>query len=437
MFMAGARPVFHVFSLLTAFTLAASLLGAAAGVASVGGAMQAPAGAVSEPKGDGAYPEVAGQSGGEQASRPGYTSRRLGTSGRMGTGGPENGSSADPDEAFADVPPRPPAACTPAAPLAAAAAAGEALQYLGAVSAEAPEGTLADLEQTLRDFVAGRSGDYGVAVVDLATGATAAVGADRVFVAASTFKVPLAMYVLDLAARGEADLEEQLFYSPEDWEAGTGILHSSVPGDCHTVSELINLALTQSDNIATNMLLRRFGDENVFAYMREIGGSVTNLAPGRRATTPPDMVRYLERAYRLAATEEGQHHRILMGLLTQTAFQDRIAEGAPPGVPVAHKIGTLPAMVHDVGIVFLPEHPFAIAIFSAGVNEQAAAADLARITRIVSEYFAPDFWYGVEGLSGEDGSQPRLQPGEGGGLPREPSGDGPGQPAEPLGNGEG
>jgi len=316
-------------------------------------------------------------------------------------------------------------------------------------SAEAPAGGLTELEEALRDFLTGRPGAYGVAVIDLATGATAAVGADQVFAAASTFKVPLAMYVLDLAARGEADLEEHLFYESEDWEGGTGILQDSVPGDCHTVSELVNLALTVSDNIATNMLLRRFGDDNVFAYMRALGGTVTNLETGRRATTPRDMVHYLERVYRLAATGRSEHYRTLLGLLTQTVFGDRIAAGVPAGIPVAHKIGSLPGMVHDVGIVFLPEHPFAIAIFSADVNEEAAAVDLARITRMVSEYLAPGVWAGVEepappGDGAGDGVVPPAEgtgegpaPGDGAGDEGVPPADGAGDGVVPPADGTG
>ncbi|WP_374711306.1 serine hydrolase, partial [Symbiobacterium terraclitae] len=403
--MAGPRPAFHAFCLITALALVSSLLGTVAAVPAAAPAAPASLGTAVEAEGGGEQPEgggdsagAAGGSGGGQGDRPVEASRPGGSGRDEPRAQADSGGSSRPLTGSPQQPPapqRPPAPCVPKAPLAAAAAAGESLPYAAPPPVEAPVGALAELERALSEFLAGRPGNYGIAVVDLATGATAAVGADQVFVAASTFKVPLVMYVLDLAARGEADLEEQLFYAPEDWEGGTGILHSSVPGDCHTVSELLNLALTVSDNIATNMLLRRFGEENVFAYMRGLGGTVTNLETGRRATTPRDMVRYLERAYRQAAAEGGHHYRILMGLLTQTAFGDRIAAGAPPSVPVAHKIGTLPAMVHDVGIVFLPEHPFAIAIFSAGVNEQAAAADLAQITRLVSEFLSGWVWDGV------------------------------------------
>ena len=204
-------------------------------------------------------------------------------------------------------------------------------------------------------------------------------GGDQVFVAASTFKVPLAMYVFSLVERGEADLAEPLYYAPEDWEGGSGILHGSIVGDCYTVAELVHLSLTVSDNIATNMLLRRFGEQNVFAYMRELGGTVTNLSTGRRATTPRDMALYMEVAYRRAAGDDGGLYRTLLGLLTQTAFSDRIAAGAPSGFGRGqdrhtarhgarrrHRVPAGSALRHRA--------------LQLGVNDSVAAASLADIT---------------------------------------------------------
>ena len=334
------------------------------------------------------------------------------------------------------VAPRAPRVCASGSPLAAAAAAGEALPYVAPGSAAAEPGALAELEQALRDYLATRPGQYGVAVLDLTTGATAAVGADQVFVAASTVKAPLAMYVFDLVAEGKASLDEPLTYDPADWEGGTGILQDSIPGDCYTVAELVDLAITVSDNIATNMLLRRFGFDNFRQYMLAQGGTVTNLPTGRRATTPRDMIVYLERAYRRAVEGDGLY-RTLMGLMTQTVFSDRIAAGAPPGVTVAHKIGTLPGMVHDVGIVFLPGRPFAIALFSAGVDEAAAASDLAEITRVVSTYLAGGGLVEPVPPGGGAGGQALPAGGSGGGAAPSAGGSDEGAAPPAAGSGEG
>ncbi len=381
--MARHRPraVFHVFRFVLIIVVMATLLAAAADLPAAPalplGGPEAGAPEEAEPR----AAAVEGQAQGPEQERAErlVTVRRASLPAETPEGTQDLPDEGDP------APRRPPRVCTGAIPFGAAAAAGDALPYAGA-GEPLPAGAWEGLAQVLSAYLSTLRGTYGVAIIDLTTGATASVGGDRVFVAASTFKVPLAMYIFSLVERGEADLAEPLYYVPADWEGGTGILHGAVPGDCYTVAELVNLSLTVSDNIATNMLLRRFGEQNVFAYMRELGGTVTNLPTGRRATTPRDMARYMEIAYRRAAREDGGLYRTLLGLLTQTAFSDRIAAGAPAGVPVAHKIGTLPAMVHDVGIVFLPGRPFAIALFSEGVSEPVAAARLADITHLVSDY---------------------------------------------------
>lgn len=241
----------------------------------------------------------------------------------------------------------------------------------------------ASLEQALRGYLSNLSGTYGVHVIDLTTGETTSVNADQAFAAASTFKVPMAMYVLDLVNQGQTSLDEPLTYRPEDWEEGTGLIQLDlVEGDCYTVSELLDLMLIESDNIATNMLLRRFGESNAFSYMVQLGGTVTHLDSGRRATTPREMAQYLAQAFRTAEAGDSLY-RTLIDRLMHTAFPDRIAAGVPEGVPVAHKIGTVPGMVHDVGVVLLPDRPFVLAIFSVDVDEAEAAVRLAEITRLV------------------------------------------------------
>lgn len=434
--MAGHRPrgVFYAFCLVLIIAVAATLLAAAARMPAAPtvppaqhGALEAEPGGLSvELDTATAEPDTAAAGSAARAPEPSETALQPPAS--QSPSSPDASRSGERLREAETAATRSPRVCTGAIPFGGAAGAGEALPYAGVAAGLEPD-ALAGLEEVLDAYLSTLSGTYGVAVVDLTTGATAAVRGDQVFVAASTFKVPLAMYIFSLVERGEADLAEPLYYAPEDWEGGTGILHGSIEGDCYTVAELVHLSLTVSDNIATNMLLRRFGEQNVFAYMRELGGTVTHLPTGRRATTPRDMALYMEVAYRRAAAEAGGLYRTLLGLLTQTAFSDRIAAGAPPGVPVAHKIGTLPGMVHDVGIVFLPERPFAIALFSAGVDETVAAARLADITSAISGFLLTGTVPAWQGDGGVDGDQGRAAPDQGG---PHPQGAG-AEPAEPAG----
>jgi len=246
------------------------------------------------------------------------------------------------------------------------------------------------LRRQLAQYLSRQEGTWGVYLIDLATGKGTGYNADKAFPAASTFKLPMAMYILDLAAQKKASLDEALTYTEADYEEGTGILQGSIgPDDEYTVRELIEFAITHSDNIATNMLLRRFGRANVFAYMNRLGGKVTLFDEETVGTTPREMATYMRLLQSKSGLGDSRLRQFLLKTLSQTEFADRAAAGVPEGVRVAHKIGTLPGVVNDVAMVFGPEHTFVIACYSMGVDEETAPDVIASVTQTVYQALNP------------------------------------------------
>lgn len=251
------------------------------------------------------------------------------------------------------------------------------------------EPNLTALRRQLREYLAKQDGTYGVYVVDLVTGKSVGINSNKVFPAASTIKLPLALYVLGQVEQGRASLDEPLAYSWTAWEDGTGVLQDWIAdGDTLTVRELVELAITQSDNIATNMLLERFGAENVYAYMHELGGTVTHTDEGIPGTTPREMAAFMKDVEFGEALSDAELRTFLRSALEHTAFTDRAAAGVPDGVTVAHKIGTLPGVVNDVALVEVPGRPFIISAFSLDVDDEVAPAVITEITRKVYDFLA-------------------------------------------------
>ncbi|MFO7171576.1 MAG: serine hydrolase [Bacillota bacterium] len=239
------------------------------------------------------------------------------------------------------------------------------------------------LQAELEAIAAEAPGTFAFAVLDLQTGRRVVVGGDQVFHPASTIKVPLVMYLYDLAAAGKIDLEERLTYLPEDHEGGTGILQSRGPGGRYTLRELADYAIRYSDNVAKNMLTRRLGWDAVTAYCAALGaGDAWNL----RRTRAEDALGYLAALY---ARRNEPLFGLLIDLMQRTVFAPRLGAGFPPGVPVAHKIGTQSqGQFHDVALVLLPGRPFAMAGFSRGVaREEDAIAVLGRAGRAALAHF--------------------------------------------------
>ncbi len=273
------------------------------------------------------------------------------------------------------LPPKPAAAATPAAPAAVTAAVAPA--------AAKPRDTH-PLQTRLAEYLSAQDGTYGVFFIDMKTGNTVGYNSDTVFPTASTFKLPLAMCILDLAAKGRVSLDERLAYSQVDWEEGTGVLQGAVKvGDRYTVRQLVELAITESDNIATNMLVRRFGPQNVYTYMQRLGGKVTHFEAGVPGTTPREMAEYLRAATGSQAVGDKALREFLFGALSTTSFHTRIEAGLPDGVKVAHKIGTLPGVVNDVALVYAPGRQFILAAYSMEVDEETAEAVIARVAEMV------------------------------------------------------
>ena len=241
---------------------------------------------------------------------------------------------------------------------------------------------LARLQRDLNDYLRDKSGQWGVYIFDLTTGDSAGYHQNQVFATASTFKVPMAMYVLDEVARGRASLAEELGYSEGDYEDGTGVIQEAVSeGDTYSVGQLLELAITQSDNIATNMLLRRFGRENVYAYETRLGGRIVTR-DNQNVSTPADMGLYLRALFNPQVTSR-ESRDLILKWMENTAFHDRLAAGLPEGVRVAHKIGTLDDVCNDVGVVFTPKHTYIISVMSRDAGEEYAAEVIAGISQLM------------------------------------------------------
>mmetsp|Transcript_12922 Transcript_12922/g.40774 ORF Transcript_12922/g.40774 Transcript_12922/m.40774 type:complete len:352 (+) Transcript_12922:133-1188(+) len=89
----------------------------------------------------------------------------------------------------------------------------------------------------------------------------------ELFPMASTFKVPMACVVLRMVDEGRMKLTDEIRLSLSDVRPGTGVLSARLlqnggadtPENVHTVQKLLELAMNDSDNAATDMLLRLIG----------------------------------------------------------------------------------------------------------------------------------------------------------------------------------
>lgn len=253
--------------------------------------------------------------------------------------------------------------------------------------APAPEGT-ADyqaLRSELQDFINTRGGAFGLYFQDLRTGAEFGINENVPMAAASSIKVPIVLYLYQLAAAGKLSLAEKMAYDPDyDAEAGSGVIYyTGRKGDKYTLRTLGNMAITVSDNAATNMLLRRLGRENIAGFMRSLGGQA--VIAGRKISSARDLGLYLRATLDFARRHPDPGNTFLDDL-SNTIYNEGLPFLLPDEVRVAHKVGALRTVATDVGIVYLDQKPaYILSVLTEGVGEDEVPGFLAiaRISEMV------------------------------------------------------
>ena len=266
------------------------------------------------------------------------------------------------------------------------------------------------LESKIRALV-NASGAETVAVAfrDLQTGRELLINPNVSFHAASTMKVPVMLEVYRQAREGKLSLEERLPVKNEFKSIADGSTFSVSPADdseptlykkvggTETVRELMRLMITESSNLATDIIIERVSPARVMDLMRRMGARDIKVLRGvedgkaferglNNTTTARDLLVLLRaiaegRAVSRAASRE------MTDILLEQKFNEGIPAGLPAGVRVAHKTGSITKIEHDAGVVFLPgRKPYVLVVLVRGIaDEKRAHRLIADISRAVYE----------------------------------------------------
>jgi beta-lactamase class A len=246
-----------------------------------------------------------------------------------------------------------------------------------------------------------------VAFHDLATGREILINADASFHAASTMKVALMMEAFHQAREGRLSLDERVVvkndfisiadgshYSLSNASDSEQSLYKKV-GQRETIRNLINLMITMSSNLATNILIERVTPWRVMELMRQIGAANIRVLRGvedskayerglNNMTTARDLMIILRRmAARRAVSREASDQ--MMRVLLDQRFNEGIPAGLPPSAQVAHKTGSITGINHDAAIIRLPNRkPYVLVVLTRGIEDEKRAHKLiADISRVV------------------------------------------------------
>jgi beta-lactamase class A len=227
----------------------------------------------------------------------------------------------------------------------------------------------------------------------------------------SVFKLPIAITALHLVEESKFSLDQPIRFLASD----RILPHTHSPlqdkypnaGVDVPLRELIELAVTQSDNAAADVVLRVIGGPSVVeAYIKSLGVTGFQLKDGEDELARDEKAQYRNwfepasavQLLRLLSDQSpltAEHTRMLLGWMeTSPTGPHRIKGELPAGTVVMHKTGSsgtengVTNATNDIGLITLPDgRRLAIAVFVTDCKADATKCEavIARIAKAAYE----------------------------------------------------
>lgn len=252
----------------------------------------------------------------------------------------------------------------------------------------------ADAARRLAAIERASGGRLGVMLLDARGRTLFAHRPDERFAMCSTFKLPLAAMYADGSDRtplriARGDMMGNSPYSEQQVAAG----EMSVEGAAeHIVSD--------SDNAAANLLLRRLGGPAVYTQrVRAWGDAVTRLDryelglnenarnDPRDTTSPAAMAGNMQRLVMGGLLAAPARDRLRGWLISTRTATRRLRAGLPAGWTMGHKSGTCGTAFNDVAFFRTPrgnEYALAVYLDRPTVRDAQAEAAIAEVARLAA-----------------------------------------------------
>lgn len=270
--------------------------------------------------------------------------------------------------------------------------------------------TLNKLKDDISSKLAEHPGDFAVAFKDLTTGDSLLINEQTFFHAASTMKTPVMIEVYKQAAAGTFNLNDSItlrneFKSIVDSSSfslnanddSEKELYNHL-GEKRTLYSLVYDMIISSSNLATNMVIELVNARKVTQTMRQLGANRIQVLRGvedskafakglNNVTTANDLKVIFEKMARGEIVDSASSQAMVKILLDQQ-FNEIIPARLPKDVKVAHKTGNITNVLHDSGIVLLPNgKKYVLVLLSKNLQkEEQAKKAMAEVSEMIYKY---------------------------------------------------
>jgi beta-lactamase class A len=273
------------------------------------------------------------------------------------------------------------------------------------------------LTQKLQALVTDFEGDVGIYVRHLKTGKTAAINADTVFPTASMIKIPITIGVFDKIEKGFLQYDSILTYHDSLLYAGEDILGSFKSGEKISLSKVLMLMITTSDNTASlwcqhlagtgsaiNAWLASNGYRNIRVNSITNGREADRSKYGWGQTTPKEMAELLVSIREGKVISARASERIYRNLIRIYWDRESLSQ-IPPYIQAASKQGAVDRSKSEVVLVNAPHGDYVFCVITKNqddvrwTRENEGSVLIRNISRLLWQYFEPDSnWKPADGL---------------------------------------
>ena len=263
------------------------------------------------------------------------------------------------------------------------------------------------LHALVKDF----KGDVGIYVRHLKTGKTVEINADSLFPTASMVKVPIMTGIFDKMEKNELRYDSLLMFRDSLIYPGEDIVGTLKDSGRITLSKVVMLMITTSDNTASLWCQRLAGTgTRINEIMAENGFAVTRVnsrTPGREemrslygwgVTSPREMSELVVRIREGKMISPAASERMYRNMARIYWDGEALSE-IPPYIHAASKQGAVNQSRSEVVLVNAPHGDYVFCVITKNqldeswVNENEGYVLLRNVSRTLWKYFEPkDRW---------------------------------------------
>jgi beta-lactamase class A len=270
-------------------------------------------------------------------------------------------------------------------------------------------------EEQIKENFAKVEGDFALAYLQIGNNENSIlINEKEMFHAASTMKTPVMIEAFKQNESKEINLKDSLIVKNSfksiideseftlDIDRDSGDKLYDLIGKKATYFDLVYDMIINSSNLATNIVIEKLGADNVMKTMDKLGAKSIKVLRGvedmkafdagmNNETSASDLMILFKQLVNGTAVSQSADSSMIKILLDQK-HNSVIPKNLPGEIKVAHKTGSISGVLHDSGIVFLPDgRKYVLVILSKNLkNADEARTMMADVSKLIYDYTLGD-----------------------------------------------